>query len=76
MGRLGIACFSGPNLSEIVDNVKLAESLGSDAACVAKYRKGLRFPKRYETRLNASSLFPLTVPARQMTSIFSDTVSR
>jgi len=29
---------------------------------VLKYRKGLLIPKRYETRLTASSPFPLTAP--------------
>ena len=36
MGRPGIAFPSGPNPSEIVDGVTLADSLGYEAACVGE----------------------------------------
>jgi alkanesulfonate monooxygenase SsuD/methylene tetrahydromethanopterin reductase-like flavin-dependent oxidoreductase (luciferase family) len=43
MARLGVAVSGGPNPSEIVDCVKLAESLGYESAWVAEGHGGDQF---------------------------------
>ncbi len=43
MARIGVGFSGGPNASEIVDCVKLAESLGHDSAWVAEGHGGDQF---------------------------------
>jgi probable F420-dependent oxidoreductase len=84
MARLGVAVSGGPNPSEIVDCVKLAESLGYESAWVAEGHGGDQFAvlaacaaqtTRIKLGTSISSVFVRTAPTIAMAAGTIDELS-
>jgi alkanesulfonate monooxygenase SsuD/methylene tetrahydromethanopterin reductase-like flavin-dependent oxidoreductase (luciferase family) len=84
MARIGIAFSGGPNASEIVDCVRLAESLGYESAWVAEGHGGDQFAvlsacavktSRILLGTSISSVFVRTVPTIAMAAASVDELS-
>src|SRR5712691_3251449 len=84
MGRLGIAFSGGPNPSEIVECVKLAEALGYESAWVAEGHGGDQFAvlaacaaqtSRILLGTSITSVFVRTVPTIAMAAATVDHLS-
>ena len=84
MSRIGIAISGGPNASEIVDLVRLAEQLGYDSAWVAEGHGGDQFAilaacavqtSRIRLGTGISSVFVRTAPTIAMAAATLDQLS-
>jgi probable F420-dependent oxidoreductase len=84
MARLGIAVSGGPNASEIVECVKLAESLGYESAWVAEGHGGDQFAvlagcamqtSKIQLGTSITSVFVRTVPTIAMAAATVDELS-
>src|SRR5690348_5528824 len=84
MDRIGIAISGGPNASEIVELVKLADELGYDSAWVAEGHGGDQFAilaacavqtSRIRLGTGISSVFVRTAPTIAMAAATLDQLS-
>src|SRR3954469_14076957 len=84
MNRIGIAISGGPNPAEIVELVKLAETLGYDSAWIAEGHGGDQFAglaacavqtSRIRLGTGISSVFVRTAPTIAMAAATLDSLS-